>query len=735
MIRKYPILFVLCFIVLSCLKASAAWYSDAWSFRKAITVQSSQVAADQTDFPVYVDLSDLDDGDNFFELVKSDGSDIRVTTSDGETEVPFELVSIDTGATNGGELHFKATGTLSGSSNTTFYIYYGNPAATAYGATDTYGSENVWTEYYAVWHMDDDPTGTVFDSGSNSIDGSSVGTMTVGDIVTGQLGSATDFDGTDDCIDLGSSNAVTGDNIQTLTVSFWTNYTSTTNAYTFSIKRSSGATNSSLMSSLIRDAANGDQGYLARNFTDTAHSRVVNAGGYNDGTWHHQVGTVNVANRAVYMDGSSVASDTDGLQSVTGNTDATTIACQVSGTRHFAGLIDEVRFARDAKDANWVSTEYNNQNSASTFYNIGAMDSEPLFNRGWTYRKAVIIEASQIPSDLTDFPIYVDLADFDDGGDFFEEVQSDGRDIRVTTDDGETEVPFELVSISTGATNGGELHFKAAGTLSSSTNTTFYVYYGNSTVSAYPEDYAYGAQNVWDSNYQAVYHMNQDPSGGAPQILDSTANSFDATSAGTMLTGDLVAGQLGNALDFDGTDDLLDTNTSFFSGTGVRTISAWVNPTVFATNGADRIFGQDSASATAGLRYAVTLEDDTIGINYRTHRVISGTTLSTGTWYHVSVVVPSATTMTGNDLIYIDSVSQTLSDANSTTVALNTSATDFFIGSDGSNEANAILDEVRVSNIARSADWITAEYNNQNSGIYGVGSDQTNFLMFLWDLF
>ena len=733
MARKPFYLLVLCFTFLSCFEARAAWYGDAWSFRKTITIQSSQVAADLTDYPVFVDLSDLDDGDNFFEAVKSDGSDIRVTTSDGTTEVPFEVVSIDTGAANGGELHFKATGTLSGSADTTFYIYYGNPAATAYAATDTYGSENVWTEYYAVWHMDDNPTGTIFDSTSNSIDGSSIGTMTVGDIVTGKLGSATDFDGTDDAIDLGSSNNLTGNNLQSMTISFWTNYTSTTNAYTFSVKRD-GAT-SSLISTGIRNAADGDQGVLARDFANTAHDFLFHTNSYNDGNWHYQVSTVGSGNKILYLDAVNRASDTNGIQSVTGNTGITYIASQAPSTRPFDGLIDEVRFSRDTKDANWITTEYNNHNSASTFYSIGAMDSEPLFNRGWTYRKAVIIEASQIPSDLTDFPIYVDLADFDDGGDFFEEVQSDGRDIRVTTNDGETEVPFELVSISTGATNGGELHFKAAGTLSSTTNTTFYVYYGNSTVSAYPEDYVYGSQNVWDSNYQAVYHMNQDPSGGAPQILDSTANSFDATSAGAMLTGDLVAGQLGNALDFDGTDDLLDTNTSFFSGTSERTISAWVNPTVFATNGADRIFGQDSASATAGLRYAVTLEDDTIGINYRTHRVISGTTLSASTWYHVSVVIPSAATMTGDGLIYIDGVSQTLSDANSTTVALNTSATDFFIGSDGSSQANAILDEVRVSNIARSADWITAEYNNQNSGIYGVGNDQTNFLMFLWDLF
>jgi hypothetical protein len=36
---------------------------------------------------------------------------------------------------------------------------------------------------------------------------------------------------------------------------------------------------------------------------------------------------------------------------------------------------------------------------------------------------------------------------------------------------------------------------------------------------------------------------------------------------------------------------------------------------------------------------------------------------------------------------------------------------------------DGIIDEVRISNVARSADWITTEYNNQsNPNFYSVGS-------------
>ncbi|MBT6843967.1 MAG: hypothetical protein HOA17_09295, partial [Candidatus Melainabacteria bacterium] len=36
-----------------------AWYDNAWSSRIKVTVDSAKVTADQTNFPVMVDLSDL----------------------------------------------------------------------------------------------------------------------------------------------------------------------------------------------------------------------------------------------------------------------------------------------------------------------------------------------------------------------------------------------------------------------------------------------------------------------------------------------------------------------------------------------------------------------------------------------------------------------------------------------------------------------------------------------------
>ena len=61
-----------------------------------MVIQNGKVDADLSDFPVYVDLSDLPAG--FHSNVQDGGADIRVTESDGETEVAREVVYYDAGS-------------------------------------------------------------------------------------------------------------------------------------------------------------------------------------------------------------------------------------------------------------------------------------------------------------------------------------------------------------------------------------------------------------------------------------------------------------------------------------------------------------------------------------------------------------------------------------------------------------------------------------------------------------
>jgi len=63
-----------------------AWLTG-WTYRKKITIDETKVDADLTDFPVLVKLTST----NFdFSKARSDGYDIRFTSSDGTTLLKYE---------------------------------------------------------------------------------------------------------------------------------------------------------------------------------------------------------------------------------------------------------------------------------------------------------------------------------------------------------------------------------------------------------------------------------------------------------------------------------------------------------------------------------------------------------------------------------------------------------------------------------------------------------------------
>lgn len=88
-----------------------AWL-DSYQYRKVLTVDSSKVDADLTDFPVLVSLSDL----NFdFSHLLSSGDDIRFTDADGVTELKYEKEFLGAISTYGSDI--LSGGTASGDTN------------------------------------------------------------------------------------------------------------------------------------------------------------------------------------------------------------------------------------------------------------------------------------------------------------------------------------------------------------------------------------------------------------------------------------------------------------------------------------------------------------------------------------------------------------------------------------------------------------------------------------------
>jgi hypothetical protein len=308
---------------------------------------------------------------------------------------------------------------------------------------------------------------------------------------------------------------------------------------------------------------------------------------------------------------------------------------------------------------------------------------------GWeeAYRIRLTIDAHKVPGVLHDFPVYVNLSDF--GSHFFEEVEDEGEDIRVTASDGVTMLSYELVSLDK-AGGTGELYFQAD-TVYGATNTTFFVYYGNSTATA-PSD-----TGAWEG-YTRVWHLNEESA--AARILNSVNGVEEGTIVGSNAS---TEGLIGWARLFDDDDSYVEIgHESGFDFIGAFTLSAWVRPTNSTTN---TIFKKGDETLPDGFSLSV------IGQKVRLVsggvKVEDSANLALEKWSYVVV------TWDGGELkLYVNGG---LADSNSSIGSINwATGSSFTISQPGSAGGfDGLIDEARIVNgAARSADWITAEYVN-----------------------
>jgi hypothetical protein len=692
--------------------AAKVWNATDWNTYVKLTIDANKVDDDLTDFPVYVDLSDL--GDDFWNGINNGGGDIRITTDDGSpVELPREVVFADTG-TDTGELHFKAN-SISSTTNTIFRIYYNGTTTDDYEDDATYGAENVWSnDYAAVYHLDDDPSGgagAILDSTANARHGTSNGSMLTGDEVSAQMGNGLDFDGTQNVVIsglMGSSSNVT--------LSVWvdTDSLDSSGVELVSLGDNIAITNYVSVSGL---------GGFYRHSTDwnTTDSGVPTAGQ----GWKYVTYTLDDAGdeQILYVDGE--------VEVTTGYTEAlvydqgsdTYLAVHGNGAtnRDLNGRLDEVRIASTTRTSAWVSAEYANQYEPQGFYSTSTVVKE--FNdTDWVYYDTITIQSTNISSTLTDFPVYVDLSDLSDR---FWTMTNEGTDIRVTNIS-KTELPRELVSASTSART-GELHFKAD-TISSSTDTEFRIYYNGTTTRDYLRNETYGSENVWTNNYVGVWHFNEDPAvAGSRGILDSTSYENHGTDSGGMSASNIFSsGVVGQAYTFDRVDgtyidvgDPSDGSLDFGAGQEF-TLSSWLKSG--DTTNSQYVFDK-RLSTGYQLRYTTVggffLRIDEGASN---RDVATSQTVMNDSWHYV--VAGRSTTQA---FIYVDdNAPDTVADAS----LANLSETQPLTFGGPGEFWDGELDEMRISSTVRSAAWIAAEYLNQSntSGFYATSSIQAGTL-------
>ncbi len=342
----------------------------------------------------------------------------------------------------------------------------------------------------------------------------------------------------------------------------------------------------------------------------------------------------------------------------------------------------------------------------------------PSFLSGWGYRKAIKYGTTKPGSNLTAFPTLLKIvADTDIGA-----VLS-SRKFAVTDVDGVTQIPYGNYNdfvVSAGACT-ATLRFKQ--TLSSSAATgdvMGYLYYDQSQT-----DQANRA-GVLDSFTAVLMPMEEDPSGSAPQMVDWSGNN-NGTTQGSMTSGQLVAAEVVNGLNFTGSSSqgVNCGNGSSVQITGDCTVSFWMNfpdvdmgvvPVCKDSNVGGRAYDIDIVHSTARMY---------INGGAGSNIVASAAVLSNSTFFHVAGTYHTDGTLK----IYVNgslSNTQTGADASipSATAEL-TIAHRPYTGFEGF--VTGIIDEVNVASTTRSADWIAYAYQNDknNSATVTLGAQET----------
>jgi len=323
---------------------------------------------------------------------------------------------------------------------------------------------------------------------------------------------------------------------------------------------------------------------------------------------------------------------------------------------------------------------------------------ENWWDINWSYCKKITIDHTKVDADLVNFPVVMSYT----SSDFANHAQPDGDDFVFVDATNTTKYNHEIEYYNSAS---GELvAWVNIPFLSSSVDTMLYVYYGN------PD--CINRENVegtWNSGYIMVNHMT----GATYTALDdSTANHWDVTSSG----GNPVynqQGKVGKCVDFDGSGDYFKTADFRLSTDSSHTGSAWVY--VDGNSGSRRYaFEGDSDYGISLLVWTDERFKNYAHTSSGTPVCYSSTTVNVGSpqWYYISTRADAV-----NDRldIFVNGVSETNTSISGT---INPETEGLNIGTyrDNNNHwMNGRIDEIRISNIARSNSWIKTEYNNMVS--------------------
>ncbi len=343
----------------------------------------------------------------------------------------------------------------------------------------------------------------------------------------------------------------------------------------------------------------------------------------------------------------------------------------------------------------------------------------PEWSDGWAYKKKITIDCSKVEGEnLDNFPALISWAS---DSDLAAHAQDDGDDIAFV-DLAETRQLDHEIEFFDGD-NGQFIAHVRVPNLYDNENVSFWMFYGNPDATNQENP-----TGVWDDNFVAVYHMDDYTTS---TIEDSTSYNNDGTkfAENEPIEAD---GKIGKAQDFDGVDDYVKDDMPDCLKLQTLTFEAWIKPPTTTA------YPQIVSTARNGYEFFIGGSDK--GANARTLRVGKSWVGSVGSdglisWDVLQYIAASCNDVSGTKTIkfYFGGVydsSKTLVQ----TFSFGDVWNNLHLGAanDGTSFCNyfkGLIDEVRISNIIRSAGWIKTTFNNQSdpSTFYSVGGEQGTF--------
>lgn len=331
----------------------------------------------------------------------------------------------------------------------------------------------------------------------------------------------------------------------------------------------------------------------------------------------------------------------------------------------------------------------------------------------WAKTYKVVIDHTKVPNtDQVNFPVLfletvADFATIINGGVV---TSSSGYDIIAAADSsGVTLLNFDRAAWD--ATTGAVQLWVQIPNVSHTVDTVFYLLAGNSSVVADQQN----KPATWSNSYKGVFHLEDDAANTV--VTDASGNQNLISDSGVNTNVRSTTGELNKGFTYNpaGNDD---TN----QGTGISlnnilTFSAWINvnalPAVAAMVQSNDVLN----SANHGVWYYI---DNTGNVHFElggVHNYTLALTVSTGTWYYIVI------TSTGDSGTATGYLFPPGGPANTDSTAIGNMSgvpNTFLIGANSGDfgpqfRFDGTMDEVHFADVARSADWINTEFNNQSS--------------------